>query len=76
MVDKNKLARKRHIQRRLARLQYQIDDRRHCLTNPAINTCEQVDTGLESEIAVLNAERIDLNTELDVLIRDIQREQG
>ena len=76
MVDKNKLARKQHIQKRLVRLRRQIDDRRHCLTDPGINTCDRVETGLQSEIAVLNAERIDLNTELDVLIRDIQREQG
>lgn len=72
MVDKDKLARKQHIRQRLVRLRRQIDDRKHCLTDPTINTCERVEIGLQSEIAILNAERIDLNTELDVLVKELQ----
>lgn len=72
MVDKDKLVRKQHVQRRLTRLQRQIEDRKHCLTDSTINTCDRIDIGLKSEIAVLNAERIDLSTELDVLVKELQ----
>lgn len=72
MVDKNKLERKRRVQQRLARLRRQIEDRRCCINDPSINTCERVEVGLQSEIAVLNAERIDLDTELDVLVKELQ----
>ena len=65
-MDKNKIAKIKSVKRRLSALRKRIEFFRDVIRRCVPSTD---DTGFLAEVAILNAQRIDLDLELDNLLR-------